>query len=90
MKAITFAILFCATAAFCADYEILDRSLTITIHSNAFATEKHREVVRILTENGTGYQTLLPVNSYIKVRNIVGNVSFPNGKLEKIKEEGGK
>ncbi|HSE40788.1 MAG TPA: DUF3857 domain-containing protein [Acidobacteriota bacterium] len=87
MKLKLLVVLLWSTAAFCADYEIVDRSLTITVHSNAFATEKHREVVRILTESGTGYQTLLPVNSYIKVRNIVGSVNLPNGKIEKIKEE---
>jgi transglutaminase-like putative cysteine protease len=87
MKLTTIIMLFWSATVFCADYEIVEQSVAITVQSNAFATERHREVVRILTENGTGYQKLLPVNSYIQVRNISGSVNFPNGKKEKITEE---
>jgi hypothetical protein len=87
MKILPIFIVLCAASAFCADYEIVEQSVNITVQSNAFASEHHREVVRILTESGTGYQKLLPVNSYIQVRNISGSVTLPGGKVEKVKEE---
>ncbi len=81
-----FLMLWCAVA-FGSDYEIVDSSVIITVQSNAFATEHHRETVRILTENGSNYQKLLPVNSYIQVKNISGTVNYPNKKTERIDKE---
>ncbi len=79
-------MLWCAVAVG-SDYEFVESSVTITVQSNAFATEHHRETVRILTENGSNYQKLLPVNSYIQVKNISGTVNYPNNKTERIDKE---
>ncbi len=87
MKTKMLFMLLWSVAAFGADYEIVENAINITIQSNAFATEHHRETIRIITENGTSYQKMLPVNSYIQVKNVSGTVNFPNNKSEKIKEE---
>src|SRR5262245_17959741 len=83
---ILFLMLWCA-AAFGSDYEITDSSIIINVQSNAYATEHHRETVRILTENGANYQKILPVNSYIQVKNIAGTINYPNNKTERIDKE---
>ena len=80
-------LLIVARAAFAADYEILEISSNIVIESSAFVSEHHREVVRILTDEGKSYRKYLAVNSYIQVRNISASVQQPGGRIERMKSE---
>lgn len=73
--------------AFSADYEIVERSAIINVESKSFVSERHREVVRILSQKGSGYREYISVNSYIQVRNVAVQVHYPDGRLETMKDE---
>ncbi|HSP07356.1 MAG TPA: DUF3857 domain-containing protein, partial [Acidobacteriota bacterium] len=74
-------------SAWGADYEVVDRNVTISVESNSFVNEHHREVVRILSQKGSEYRHYLAINSYINVRNVSVTVQFPDGHSEKMKDE---
>lgn len=80
-------LLLSCSAALAADYEFLERSVTISVESNSFVNEHHREVVLILTQKGLEYRHYLAVNSYIQVRNVSVIVQFPDGHSETMKNE---
>src|SRR5688572_11561564 len=70
-----------------ADYEILDKSDVIRIETNSFATERHAQSVKILTEKGTGYREYLATNTYIQIKNIDVTVRGQGGQTSKLKKE---
>ena len=82
-----FLLLLGGGAAQAADYEFLERSVVISVESNAFVNEHHREIVRILTQRGSEYRHYLAVNSYIQIRNVAVTIQFPDGHSESMKKE---
>lgn len=61
------------------DYEIVERTQSITVQSNSYAVEHHREVAKMLA-TGAHYRKIVLVNSYIQVSNVSGVVILPGGR----------
>src|SRR5919106_1496109 len=70
-----------------ADYEIIEKQDSMRVESLSFASEHHRQVVRILTDEGTNYKEYLAVNSYIQIKNINVTVTSEGGRSTKLKKE---
>ncbi|HSP05661.1 MAG TPA: DUF3857 domain-containing protein, partial [Acidobacteriota bacterium] len=87
MKKSLLFLLMVTGSAWGADYEVMDRDVAISVESNSFVQEHHREVVRILSQKGSEYRHYLAINSYINVRNVAVSVQFPDGHSERMKDE---
>lgn len=80
-------LVLCPLVLAASDYEILEKVDTVVVQSSNFSTGHHKEVIRILTEDGTSYQKALYVNSYVHIKNIKGTIYFPDGRTDAIDEE---
>ena len=81
-----FVYLFSVSAG-ASDFEIVDKSDSIRIETNSYATERHTQIVKILTEKGTAYREYLAVNSYIEIKNIEVTVRNSTGTSSKLRKD---
>lgn len=84
---ICFVLLSCCSLLVAADYEIVEKQDSLRVESLSYASEHHRQVVRILTDEGTGYREFLAVNGYIQIKNINVTVKTEGGRSTKLKNE---
>ncbi|HJZ13148.1 MAG TPA: DUF3857 domain-containing protein, partial [Acidobacteriota bacterium] len=77
----------CCSTLNASDYEILEKSDTADVESASYAREHHLVTVRILTIEGSDYREVIPVNSYIQVKNISVSIRYPDGRSERMHPE---
>jgi transglutaminase-like putative cysteine protease len=83
----TILLLFLCTSLYAAEFEILDKQDTFQIQSTSFASEHHRQTVKILTDEGAGYKEYLAVNGYIQIKNLDVTITSTDGHSRKLKKE---
>lgn len=88
LRILSAACLVClASIGSAADYEIVEKRDAIRIETMSFATERHSQTVRILTDEGTSYKEYLGVNGYVQIKNIDVTIASSGGSTSKMKKD---